>query len=894
MNQLRAWLARMGGFLQRTRRDREFAAELENHLQMHLEENLRRGLPPAEARRQALVALGGVEAVKESYRARGSLPWFEDFVQDARFGVRQLRRSPGFACRAALMLGLGIGASTTVFCWIQAIVLEPLPGVADAGALLVVAPGYRGELPSSRVSYPEFQSLAGLDQVFSGVAGTSFANVLLRVNGENEWVHARVASAGAFEVLGVRPAVGRTFLPEEDRGEGGHPVLVISYEFWRRKFLLAPDMVGRTVEINQHLFTIVGVTAEGFEGVSGGMPTDVWAPLSMHDAILNYGSYTSRTFRWIQVLARLRPGVRLETARAGLETLSAQMAQDFPDSNKEIQLRAFRLWESPFGGQAAFLPALRILFAVSLAILLIVSVNVACLLLARGVTREREVAVRVALGARRVRLARQLLTESLLLCLAGSGAAVLLARAAIPLFAALAPHSALPLEYHFRVGGEAFLFSGLLALLATVGSGLAPALRLSRVTLLESLRGAARGGGMGVRHHRLLNGLVATEVALALLLVVGAGLCRKGFERLKQMDLGFDPHNVVFADLTLVANRYTAETGKAFDRQLRERVAALPGVVQAAQVNTPPLGASGTFTAMVEVDGRATGSSEDRLVSFVITSPAYLRLMKIPLLAGRDFTDADDASRPSVAIVSVAMARRYWPKQSPLGRTFRMAAGIAASEPFQVVGIAGDAKYDSASEPPMPLLYLSYEQRPIASLFMGLLVRTEDGTAGIAPLLRREIHALDPGVEPQRIATLEEYMQPSFLPARTAEIFLAILALTALVLAASGLHAVMSYAVSQRWHEFGVRMALGADAASLARLTLRHGLVLIGAGTAAGWAAALAVARLLGKFLYGVSAADPGTYLGAAALLSAAGLAACYLPARRATRTDPLVALRHE
>jgi predicted permease len=885
---------RLAGLFRAKWGDQDFAAELESHLQLHIEDNVRRGLTPAEARREALVKLGGVAALKEAHREQRGVPWLETLAQDVRFGLRQLRKSPGLACRAALMLGLGIGASTTVFCWIQAIVLQPLPGVADAGRLLVVAPGFRGELPSSRVSYPEFQSLGTLEQVFSGVAGSSFANVLLRVNAENEWVHARVASAGAFEVLGVRPAAGRLFLPEEDRDEGGHAVLVISYEFWRRKFLLAPDIAGRTVEINGHLFSIIGVTAEGFEGVSGGMPTDVWAPLSMHDAILNYGSYTSRTFRWIQVLARRRPGVSLETARAALEAISAQMAQQDPESNQDVQMRAFRLWESPFGGQAAFLPVLRILFAVSLAILLIVSVNVSCLLLARGVRREREIAVRVAMGARRTRLARQFLTESLLLALAGTGVAVLFARAAIRLFAALAPPGALPLEYHFRVGGSAFLVSGLLALLATVLSGLAPALRLSRVNLLESLKAAARGAGMGLRHHRLLNGLVIAEVALALLLVIGAGLCRKGFERLKQMDLGFDPHNVLFADLTLVANGYTAKSGKIFDRELRQRVAALPGVVEAAQVNTPPLGASGTFTALVEVDGRDAASREDRLVSFVITSPAYLRLMRIPLLDGRDFTDADDASRPNVAIVSEAMARRYWPQQNPIGRTFRMAAGIAASDSFQVVGTAGDAKYDSVSEPPPPLVYLSYQQRPIASLFMGLLVRTRGGPGNIATLLRREIHALDPAVEPQRIETLEEYMQPSFLPARTAEIFLAILGVAALALAASGLHAVMSYAVNQRWHEFGVRMALGAQPGGLARLTMGHGLILAGAGTAAGWAAALALSRLLGRFLYGLSAADPGTYLTAAALLILTAALACYLPARRAMRTDPAVVLRND
>lgn len=816
--------------------------------------------------------------------------------QDVRFGARMLRKSPGFTAMAVLTLALGIGANATVFSWIHTIVLDPIPGASEPFQLVVVAPDYRGTIGSSALSYPDFEDLVHLKDVFAGVLGSHQTSVLLTVGGTTHWVHGQLATANIFDVLGIQPQLGRGFVQEEDQGEGGHPVLVISYSLWRDLFDGDPHVIGRTVLLNQQVFTIIGVTPESFTGTGGGVRTDFWAPLVMHNEVLQYGSFFSRTFRWVTLEARLRPGISRSQAQAAVSAVASRLGSVYPDTNKDVTFRVFAIRDSPFGGQAKFLPLLRILMAVTLGVLLIVAVNVANLLLARATSREKEMALRVTLGASSMRVARQLLTESLLLALVGGTAGVLLAAAAVPLFSWFSARTYDPygFSYDFRLDMPTVAFAAALTLITTTVFGTVPAMQLSRRDLEKSLREAAYGLGGGSRQMRIRNALVISQIALALILLVSAGLCLQGYRRASGIDIGFNPKNVLTAEVNLVPNRYSVERGRVFDRQLRERLAALPEVRAVALSTTLPLGSRNIFTGVVDINGYAASSSEDRQVSFNIISPGYFDAMGIPVIDGRDLTDQDDASARNVVVIDEFMAQRFWPGLNPLGREFRLTAGIAPSESFTVAGVVKSGKYRSLSEPPTPMVYMSYLQRPIASLFMGVVVRTRGDSRLISPLLRREIHALDPFVEPLGILTLEAYIQPAFSQARAAAQFLVALSALALVLACLGLYGVMAFVVNRRTHEIGIRVALGAQRSDVSRMVLAQGARLAFLGVAIGTLSASGFTRLLSGFLYGVSATDAPTFVVVPVLLVLIALAACYIPARRAMRVDPVLALHRE
>ena len=815
----------------------------------------------------------------------------ETLRRDILYGLRILRRSPGFAAMAILMLALGIGVNTTIFCWIQTVVMHPFPGVAQPDELVALLPSFHGTIRFTEMPYPDFRDLAGLKEVFEGVAASDYTSALLRFNEENQWIYGEVASANTFEVLGVKAELGRTFLAEEDQGEGAHPVLVISHALWEQRLGGASDVIGKEVELNRHPFTIVGVLPPDFRA-NGGLRVDFWAPLSMHNEILNYGSFESRTFRWITPIARLRPGVSVERAQAAASVLSRQLGQTYPETNQDVEFKVVALAKSPLGGQAQFLPILRILLAVCGGVLLIVVVNVANLLLARGTSRAAELAVRLAVGAGRGRLIRQLLTECVVLAGLGGALGILLAMRAVKLFSLFAPRTNLHFDYDFRIDPLTLAFTVLLVLIATLIFGLAPALQASRTDLQTSLREAGRGSGTSAGRERFRKFLIVSEVALAMLLLVGAGLSMQGFERARTMDLGFDPGHMLYADLTLVPNRYSAERGKVFDRELRARLAAMPGVEEAGLASVLPLGFGHIFAAPLEVEGYAAGSSEDRLASYMMISAGYFGAMHIPLRDGRDFDDQDDLGRPNVAIVNEALAQRFWPGLNPVGRRFRMAVGVAPVDTFTVVGVVKSGKYRSLGEARSPLLYLSYLQRPLASLFMGVVVRTRGNPEAAAGALRREIHALDPTVEPAVIETMEQHIQPAFEPVRVAATLLGMLGAAALALASLGLYGVMAYVASRRSHEIGIRMALGAEPGDVLGLVIRQGMRLVLAGVAAGLLAALAVTRLLAGILYGVSATDPLTFVAVPLVLGLVALLACYIPARRAMRVDPVVVLR--
>lgn len=808
-------------------------------------------------------------------------------MNDLRYACRKLLKNPAFTLITVLSLALGIGANTTVFCWIQSMLLYPLPGVARSEQLAVLTTTH-GMAMYDTVSLPDIKDLAGLKQVFAGVIGSQVTPACLSVNGRKEWIYGQIATANFFDVLGVRPVVGRTFLPEEDLKPGGNPVLVLSHGFWQRRFGGDPNLVGKTVELNRHPFTIIGVVSPEFRGTMSGLNCDFWAPLTMHHEVANFGSLTYRTDRWLHTQARLLESVSRRQAQAAVHALARQLEQAYPDSNREIGVRVLPLWESPYGGQSFFLPMLRILMVVSAGVLLIVMANVANLLLAKATGRQKEMAIRLAVGAKPGRLIRQLLTESVCLSLLGGLGGVLLAIWGRDLIRNFLPPTHLPVGYDFKIDAHTLGFTLLLALLTGVLFGLAPALQAARVDLNSTLKEGGRTAGAGTPHHRLRSALVVTEIALALLLLIGAGLCIKGFQQARQMEFGFDPRHGLVAGLRIGMNGYDEPRAKAFYRNLRIRLAAMPGVKEAALASWLPLGFEGGPSLGAEVEGYSRSPNEDISVPYSIVSPRYFAALGIPLIDGRDFTDQDDEKALGVAIINETMAKRFWPGQNPIGRKFK-ARGVDRT----VVGVVKAGKYRSLNERPKSFMYLPYQQG-VWDLNLGVCLRTEGNPLALASALRREIQSLDSGVEAWTVQSLAGYIEAAFLAQRITATMLSALGFVALVLAAMGIYGVMAYVVSQRTREIGVRIALGAQASDVLKLVLGQGLLLAAIGFGLGLLGALAATRLLTGFLYGVNPFDPAVFAVVTALLALVTLAACYLPARKATQVDPMITLRYE
>jgi predicted permease len=738
------------------------------------------------------------------------------------------------------------------------------------------------------VSLPDLRDYARLTNVFSGVVGSQITPACLVINGKQEWAYGQITTANFFAVLGVKPLLGRTFIAEEDLAPGGAPVLVLSEAFWRGRFAGDLGIIGRTVELNRHTFTVVGVVASPFQGTMSPLRFDFWAPVTMHQQVANFGSLNSRSDHWLHTQARLKPGISLGQAQAAVDLLAHQLEAAYPGTNKEIGLRVLPLWNSPYGGQRILLPVLRILMAVSLGVLLIVAANVANLLLARAATRQKEIAIRLAMGASRARLVRQLLVESVVLALLGGAAGLWFIHPASLILRGLTPTTHLPITFQLGLDATTVGFTLLITLLTALLFGLAPALRAARPNLYETLKEGGRTSGGTLPHHGLRSALVVSEVALALLLLVGATLCIKGARNARRIDVGFDPHGVLVAGLRIGMNGYDEKTGLVFYRQLRERLAVAPGVRSVGLASWFPLGFEGGPSLDVEADGYDRRPNEDVSVPYSIVSPGYFDTLRIPLLAGREFTDRDDQTTPGVALINETMARRFWPGQDPIGRKFHIWRGD-----MTVVGVVKAGFYRYLNERPQEFFYLPYLQG-VWDLNLGVAVRTEGDPRAFLSTLRREIQAVDPGVEIWANLAMTDYVEATFLSQRIAVTFLVGLGAVALVLSAIGIYGVMAYVVSQRTHEIGVRMALGAGSNHVLQLVVGQGMRLALVGLGLGVIGAFAFTHLLANFLHGVSPFDPATFVVVPLALALVALTACFLPARRAARVDPMEALRYE
>jgi macrolide transport system ATP-binding/permease protein len=879
---------RIVALFSRRRLDQDFDEELRSHLEMAVERNLRRGMNREEARRAALADLGGIEQTKEIYRDQRGVPMVENFVQDIRFGLRMLRRSPGFSILAILCLTLGIGANAAVFSWIEGILFRPYPLVAHQERLVALTGMARSEAGHTGMSWPDLLDLQKHCTLVDSFIVTKITGTTLSLGDRAERTIGSIVSANYFDAIGVHPILGRGFAPGEDVGSNAHPVTVIGYQLWKSRFKSDPAIIGKTQRLNGIEHTIVGVAPEGFLGTFVGWGMQFWVPASMEETFEGGGyKLEDRGARWIEAFVRLKPGVTLAQAQQEMSAVASRLESDFPATNRGRGIKLWPLWQTPFNNAGTLLPTLGIMLAVVVFVLLIACANVGNLLLVRAFTRRHEMTVRVAVGANRSRLFQQLLTEGLILSCVAAMSGLLFAHwcrhALVLLFPARGGVAmTLPGEIDWRV----LALSGGVCLISTLLLGLVPAIQTGKIDLagaLKSEMSGVVGGGHGKSWLR--SSLVVLQVSLSFLLLVGAGLLMQSLQQIRNLDPGFSTRGVLITAVDLRGAGYDAQRAKTFDDELVERVQALPGVECVALARSTPLSYGSYSSSAIAVDGYQPPPEEQPTVQYNQVGPGYFATMGIPLLSGREFTRADNETAAQVAVVNDVMASQYWRGEDPVGKRLQV-----KGQWLQVVGVAKVSKYQSVRENPKAFFYVP--QRQDFSVGASLNMRTRMPAETMAAELAREVHALDANLAPYEVISLQEEVDRSTSPQRVAVTLLGILGGLALLLATVGLYAVMSYTISQSTREFGLRMALGAGASTLLRQVMSHGLALTAAGVVVGAAAALGLTRLLGNLLYKVSPRDPVAFGSALVVMAIASVAACLLPAWRATRTDPARALR--
>ena len=822
--------------------------------------------------------------------------FMETLWQDLRYAIRTLGKTRGLTAVAILSLALGIGANTTIFTFINGLLLRP-PMVHDPERLLEVwqRNTTRGSGIGSdmQLSFPEYEHYRDHNSTFTEMGaftGETPAMIWNRA-GEGETLRAALVSANFFSILGIQPTLGRGFLPEEDRDATATPVVVLSHAMWEQRLGSDPAIVGKTLTLNGGSYTVVGVAPAAFTGLIVGFSPDVWTPMSMQRAVSPGLNLNERRMHWLLAIGRLKPGVTRQQAAADLAVLGQQLARDFPETNKNLMpdVVPVELVPSPFRGVAGGISA--VLMAIVGLVLLIACANVANLLLAKASSRRREVAVRMALGANRRRLVQQLLTESVLIAAISGVIGLLLSLWVAPLLLSLRPAS---LAFVVNVSPDIRVLAfTLLASIATgIVFGLAPALQQSKSNQVENLKdGSAHGGSS---RSRLRNALVVAQVTACVVLLVGASLCLRSLLNARSIDPGFDIRNTVAGGLNVQTFGYDQSRGRAFYARLLERVRAIPGVRSASLADHLPLGQIMRMQG-VEIDGyegsRAPSGMRGLPLDMALVGPDYFDAMGISVLSGRSFKNTDDEKAPPVVMINQQMSERFWPHQNPVGQFVTLMGSEGSRTRAEIVGVVKTGKYASLGEDPKSFFYrpLLQEYEPGAQL----IVRTAADTP-IIDALRHEVRALDPRMALVGVETLEQHMQLPLFPARAAGLLLGLFGLLALTLAIVGLYGVMSYSVSQRTREIGVRMALGARRIDVVRLILGQGLRLTLTGMAIGVLCSVALTWVLRSVLYGISATDPVSFLAVAIVLTMVAAIASYVPARWATRVDPIRALRTE
>ncbi len=818
----------------------------------------------------------------------GFVSFVEHIQQDLRFGFRMLVRSPGFSLLAIFCLTVGIGANAAAFSWIEGILFRPYPRVAHQEQLMVLAGTSRGAPGYNEVSWPDFLDLRKNCKLVDAFIGEKIVGTTLSIGDRAEVTAGSIVSANYFDAIGVRPVLGRGFAPEEELGRSAHPVVVISHQLWKDRFRSDPAIIGKTQMLNGQPHTIVGVAPEGFYGTFVGYPFQFWVPASMQERFDSSGyKLEDRGARWIEGFVRLKPGVTAAQAQAEISGVASQLEAAYPETDRGRGIKLVPLWQSPFNNSGLLLPTLEVALAVVFFVLLIACANVGNLMLVRSFARRHEMTIRLAIGADRRRLLKQLLTEGLILSSVAAGGGLLLALWCRNALVRIIPPRGVQMRIAGDIDWRVLALSAAVCLISTLLFGLVPAIQSSKVDLAGALKSES-GGVVSARHGSWIrSGLVVLQVALSFILLVGSGLLIQSLQRIRRSSPGFSTQGVLLTSVNLFAAGYDMPRARNFQDQLLDRVETLSGVESAAYARIAPFSYRTYSSAPVAVDGYQVPPDQQPTVEYSEVSPAYFRTLGIPLVSGREFTPADDANAQLVAIVNETMVTQYWRGENPVGKRLKV-----KDRWITVAGVAKAAKYGNLMESQKPFFYVPLRQNP--STQVALFVRTPQGPETIAPALIREVHALDPALAPYEVITMQENVERSTTSQHVAVTLLSGFGALALLLAGIGLYGVMSYAVSQSRRELGLRMALGATPSHLLRLVMSRGVTLTAGGVALGAGAALLLTRLLGYLLYKVSPRDPMSFALAFAVMIIAALAASLIPAWRATKTDPVRALRAE
>ena len=813
-----------------------------------------------------------------------------DFLQDIRFTLRQLGKNPGFAAVVVLTLALGIGANTSIFSVVNAVLLTPMP-IADADEVVIVSETVRREITEMRaVSYPDFLDWREQNAVFEDIVALSDVSFTLTGADGASRIQGELVSGSYFDLLGIEPRLGRAFLPEEDETPDTHPVTVISHGLWQRSFGGNAEIIGRTINLNDREFTVVGVAPEAFLGMDD--DTEAWVPMNMTSIVFPSRFLERRSTRWHNVVARLKPGRSIDGAQAEMEAIAARLEEEYIDSNENYGAMVIPIRESVQGGLQT--PLLVLLSTVGF-VLLIACANVGNLMLARMTSRERETAVRAAMGAGRVRLLRQFLTESVVLSSLGGLLGILVALWTVEALKILSPVS-LPSFVDIRVDASVLLFTSLVALITGLGVGSMAAFQGSRPDVNEALRSGGRAGARTAQ-QRLRSFLVVSEVGLALLLLIGAGLMISSFSQMRDIDPGFEAENLTTLRLALPAAAYADDQVWPLEEQLLERVAGLGSVLSAALTSDIPLEGASSATIVTPEDYPPALDRGVRIYRHSV-SPGFFETAGMPLLRGRIFDSRDVSASPLSVIATEKFVRRLWDDEDPIGKRIKFGDPGSESAWMTLVGVVADLKYralieDPTEDPDDPDLFFSLAQNPTRNL--GLLVRTSfSNPVGLAGSLQREIHSIDRGIPIYAVTPMRDLVEGQTAGARFTAFLMGVFGGLALALATIGIYGVISYSVAQRSHEIGVRTALGAQRSDVFGMVIRQAMTLTGVGVGLGLISAVALTRLLASQLYEVSPTEPMVFGVMSLFLLVVALIASYLPAHRATRIDPLVCLRHE
>jgi putative ABC transport system permease protein len=881
---LRALAAKLRGLFRDRKADQELEDEIEAHLRLLTERYVRQGMSEAEAARAARRQFGNVTLLQEVNREMRGIRPIETLLQDLRYGGRMLGKNPGFTFVATLTLALGIGATTTIFSVVNTVLIRPLP-YKDPDRLVTIwsTMPQKGRLRYA-TSYPDFKEWKNQSQLFEGVAISRPSDTNLTGGDIPEIVRCVAVSPNLFQVLGMSAMLGRTFLPEDEQW-GRHRVVVLSYGLWQRRFGGELNVIGREVQLDSEPFTVIGVISNTLN------PQDeMWKPLSFEPG---ESTPNNRSSGWVNgATARLKPGVTVEQADEQMKTLARRLEQEYPDHNKGVSARV-ALMAGELTNNIS--QALLVLFGAVGFVLLIACVNVANLLLARAIKRDREIAIRSALGASRFRLLRQLLTESVLLALIGGVGGLTLGYWGVKAIVTFGPRDISRLQ-ETSIDLQVMGFILTISLLTSILFGLIPALRGSQPDLQGAIKEGGRSPGESKRGRRSFQVLVIFEVALAIMLMVGAGLLIRSFQRLQAVTPGFQSKNVLTARVTLPSTKYDGRQRAVFVHQLLERLQVIPGVQFAGAATTwgLPLGSSNWGGNLrLEEDLAAPNRAVARDVRLDMVTPGYFQALGIPLLKGRIFTSEDTSGNPLVAIVSESLAQRYFPNEDPIGK--RIWLFNDREHLISIVGVVGDVKFRSLEQPIEPTVYGSqFQGQGGWHRQVRLIVRTNADPLTLVNSIHQQVRALDKDQPVAEITTMDEIMSRATSRQRFNMMLLGVLALVALILSVVGIYGVSSHFSSQRAHEIGIRMALGAHKSDVLTLILRQGLALALIGIALGIIGSLALTRVMERLLFEVSAFDLTTFVSVSLILSLVVLIACYIPARRATKINPLQALRHD